>query len=386
MKIFHISDVHIGMKFQRYPEALRNSLIEARFAAIENAVKMADSENCDVLAITGDIFESIKATKKEVERVCDILKRFNGGAIWVLPGNHDYYDASLQLWKWFEASMPDAVMLFNENKRYDFEIGDQSIEVFAVPCDNKHSAVNHLDWIKELNLGDSGLGDALLGDALLNKRPLRILLAHGAIKDISPDLSNMYYPMTLSELAGLNMDLSLLGHTHVPYPNKWETQSDRIFNAGTPEPDGLNYRYEGSGWLIELSDSGAASAKRMRLGTYQFFDLQLPVSDGFDVETLLKSLEKDRLKVSVVRLNLEGFLDKDVFETRHEVYEKVRRDVAYLEINDDALRAKFTKDTLIENFPEGSLPYRLLETFIEEDDLATAHLAFEIMHEVMQHD
>ena len=386
MKIFHISDVHIGMKFQRYPEALRNSLIEARFAAIENAVKMADSESCDVLAITGDIFESIKATKKEVERVCDILKRFNGGAIWVLPGNHDYYDASLQLWKWFEASMPDAVMLFNENKRYDFEIGDQSIEVFAVPCDNKHSAVNHLDWIKELNLGDSGLGDSLLGDALLNKRPLRILLAHGAIKDISPDLSNMYYPMTLSELAGLNMDLSLLGHTHVPYPNKWETQSDRIFNAGTPEPDGLNYRYEGSGWLIELSDSGAASAKRMRLGTYQFFDLQLPVSDGFDVETLLKSLEKDRLKVSVVRLNLEGFLDKDVFETRHEVYEKVRRDVAYLEINDDALRAKFTKDTLIENFPEGSLPYRLLETFIEEDDLATAHLAFEIMHEVMQHD
>lgn len=83
---------------------------------------------------------------------------------------------------------------------------------------------------------------------------------------------------------------------------------------------------------------------------------------------------------------MDGFLDKDVFESRHELYEKVRKEVAYLEINDDALRAKFTKDTLIENFPEGSLPYRLLETFIEEDDLATAHLAFEIMHEVMQHD
>lgn len=381
MKIFHISDVHIGMKFQRYPEALRNSLIEARFTAIESAVLLADAENCDVLAITGDIFESIKATKKEVDRVCDILKRFNGGAIWVLPGNHDYYDVSLQLWKWFEASMPDAVMLLNENKTYDFEIGDQSVEVFAVPCDNKHSAVNHLDWIKELNLGDSDLGEYLL-----KKRRLRILLAHGAIKDISPDLSNMYYPMTLSELAGLNMDLSLLGHTHVPYPNKLETQTDRIFNAGTPEPDGLNYRYEGSGWLIELSDSGDASAKRMRLGTYQFFDLQVSVSDGFDLEALLKPLDRTRMKNAVVRISLDGFLDKDVFETRHEVYEKVRSEVAYLEINDDAVRAKFTKDTLIENFPEGSLPYKLLETFIEEDDLATAHLAFEIMHEVMQHD
>lgn len=386
MKIFHISDVHIGMKFQRYPEALRHGLIEARFAAIESAVQLADSENCDVLAITGDIFESIKATKKEVERVCEILKRFNGSAIWVLPGNHDYYDASLQLWKWFEASMPDAVMLFNENKRSIFEIGDQSVELFAVPCDNKHSAVNHLDWIKELNISAVHSEDTLQGVNRPKQRPSRILLAHGAIKDISPDLSNMYYPMTLAELAGLNMDLCLLGHTHVPYPNKWETQTDRIFNAGTPEPDGLNYRYEGSGWLIELSDDGGASAKRMRLGTYQFFDLQVSVSDGFNEDILLKPLDKAKLKTTVVRFNLDGFLDKDVFESRHELYEKVRKEVAYLEINDDALRAKFTKDTLIENFPEGSLPYRLLETFIEEDDLATAHLAFEIMHEVMQHD
>ena len=386
MKIFHISDVHIGMKFQRYPDALRNGLIEARFASIERAVQLADSENCDVLAITGDIFESIKATKKEVERACEILKRFNGSAIWVLPGNHDYYDASLQLWKWFEASMPDAVMLFNENKRSIFEIGDQSVELFAVPCDNKHSAVNHLDWIKELNISAVHSEDTLQGVNRPKQRPSRILLAHGAIKDISPDLSNMYYPMTLAELAGLNMDLCLLGHTHVPYPNKWETQTDRIFNAGTPEPDGLNYRYEGSGWLIELSDDGGASAKRMRLGTYQFFDLQVSVSDGFSEDILLKTLDKAKLKTTVVRFNLEGFLDKEVFESRHEIYERVRREVAYLEINDDALRAKFTKDTLIENFPEGSLPYRLLETFIEEDDLATAHLAFEIMHEVMQHD
>ena len=42
IRIFHISDVHIGMKFQRYPDNLRTNLIESRFGAIIKAVTEAD--------------------------------------------------------------------------------------------------------------------------------------------------------------------------------------------------------------------------------------------------------------------------------------------------------------------------------------------------------
>ena len=372
IKLFHISDIHIGMKFQRYPESLRANLIEARFESLLQAVTLADAHKCDVFAITGDIFESIKVTKKDVDRVCDILKRFSGEAIWVLPGNHDYYDPSLQIWKWFEASMPDSAVLFHENKRYTVTLGEMQLDVFAAPCENKHSAVNHLDWIKANHLTREGTG--------------RILLAHGAIKDISPDLNNLYYPVTLSELSNLNMDLCLLGHTHIPYPAKDNTTSDRIFNAGTSEPDGLNYKYEGSGWLIELTENGDVKAERMKLGKYRFFDINQTVSEHINATDLLKAFGQTDLIYTVARVRLEGYLDRDAYEARHDVYQEIRNRFAYLEIDDDLVKAKFTKEMIRALFPEGSLPSILLEDLIESEDVSTAHLAYEIMDEVMHRD
>lgn len=371
IKIFHISDIHIGMKFQRYPDNLRVNLIESRFGALRNAVTKADQLKCDVLAITGDIFETIKVAKRDIVKVTDILKAFSGDYIWILPGNHDYYDQQLQLWQTFSDSMPDNCVLMKESKLYPFDVQDMEVDVYASPCDSKHSKENNIGWIKSISPDN-------------NK--MNILLAHGSIKEISPDLNNEYYPMALQELEALDMDLCLIGHTHVPYPLCQETTTDRVYNAGTPEPDGLNYRFDGSGWYIELDQKKNVHAKKIRLGTYKFYDTVIKVNDQMSETQLLNPFEKENLDNLIVRIHLDGYLDQDQYESRYEVLNSIQEKFAYVEIDEMALKPKFTSETIDKSFTKDSVPYALLMKLINETDGETAHLAYELMMEVMDND
>lgn len=371
IRIFHISDIHIGMKFQRYPDSLRANLIESRFGAIKNAVTEADQLGCDVLAITGDIFESIKVAKRDVIRVTEILGAFSGDYIWILPGNHDYYDQQLQLWQTFNDNMPDNCVLMYENRVYNFEVQDIKVDVYASPCESKHSKVNNIGWVKHISP---------------DKNRMNILLAHGSIKEISPDLNNEYFPMMLGELNALGMDLCLIGHTHVPFPLSQETTTDRIYNAGTPEPDGLNYRFDGNGWYIELDQSKNVYAKKIRLGTYKFYDIVMKVNDQLSENELLRPFENENLEKLIVRIHLEGYLDQEHYENRYDVLNVLDEKFAYVEIDEMTLKPKFTVETIDKSFTKGSVPYALLMKLIEESDGETAHLAYELMMEVMDND
>ncbi|HHY04266.1 MAG TPA: DNA repair exonuclease, partial [Thermoanaerobacterales bacterium] len=55
LKIFHTADLHIGMKFNSYPEGIRDSLIESRFDVIDKMVQMANDEQCNLFVVSGDL-------------------------------------------------------------------------------------------------------------------------------------------------------------------------------------------------------------------------------------------------------------------------------------------------------------------------------------------
>lgn len=370
IKIFHISDIHVGMKFLRYPDSVKNSLIDARFEVIQRAVSVADELKCDIMAITGDIFENIKVSKREVERVTQTLKAFSGSAIWILPGNHDYYNDTLQLWQWFKASMPDHAIILDTPERKRFEIEELNVDIYPAPCDRKHSETNALEWLKQMPV---------------EKDAVNIVLAHGAIKEISPDLNGNYFPMSLEELNALKQDLVLIGHTHVPYPPVSEATA-KVYNAGTPEPDGLNYQHEGGGWYIEIDATKRIMAKRIPLGQFRFFDVTLTLSDEVNESMFYGMFSGYLLEKIVARIKVGGYLTQSEFERRQSVYERVKKSFHHLEIEEIALKPKFTREEVDRMFTVGSVPYVLLTKLFDDGDVATAHLALELMHEVMNHD
>ena len=177
LKILHTGDIHIGITFgsRGYSDPLRRQLVEARFEVTERIVNKANEEKCDLLVIAGDLFDRANVKKVDIERTAKILKSFTGKCVAVLPGNHDFYDGTVDLWKNFQENAPDNTILLLETKPYPLEELDINAVLYPAPCNSKHSEEHNLGWLHKLE-----------------KRPeakWHIGIAHGALSGVCPDLT-----------------------------------------------------------------------------------------------------------------------------------------------------------------------------------------------------
>ena len=206
IKLFVTGDNHIGKKYDRYPE-IKEMLIQSRFDSMRGMVSAAHKEGCGLFVITGDLFDNINNIKVgDVKQIVDILSEFEGTVL-ILPGNHDYYTGEEKVWKDFEKALLDKehnIVLLNEFRQYEFEVGDEKVVVYPAYCQSKHSSENNLSWIKELNIN--------------NEDGYNVGVAHGAIKGLTPDMKEEYFMMTIDELSSIPVDAWLIGHTHIQYP------------------------------------------------------------------------------------------------------------------------------------------------------------------------
>ena len=68
LKIFLTGDNHFGKKYNRYPD-VRERLIRSRYDSLERMVRKAESEGCELFAVTGDLFDSnVSVDKKTVQK------------------------------------------------------------------------------------------------------------------------------------------------------------------------------------------------------------------------------------------------------------------------------------------------------------------------------
>ena len=105
LKIFLTGDNHLGLKYSGHVKA--EELIEVRMSAFEKMVEGANKEGCGLFVIAGDLFENTQGiAKKEMNRLLGMLAEFNGTVI-ILPGNHDYYDKDLKVWRYMADLLPD---------------------------------------------------------------------------------------------------------------------------------------------------------------------------------------------------------------------------------------------------------------------------------------
>jgi exonuclease SbcD len=362
VRILHTGDLHIGMKFSSYPAEVRAELAEARFRTLERIIDKANDLSVDLLVISGDLFNSIQIKKKDTIRVVDILNEFKGQCMLILPGNHDYDNGAIDLWKTFKDVKRDHLLLLNEERPYHLKDYGLDIVVYPAPCHSKHSGENGLGWIKE--------------QAFSSEASYSIGVAHGAIEGLSPDLEGNYYYMTMRELNSIPVDLWLLGHTHVSYPTNARIECHRIYNSGTPEPDGLNYQDSGSAWMIDISKDRIL-AEKVVTGEYRFFDEVFTVSNEEDLNDILNWIIENNPKKMVLRLNLNGSIQKEVYEGISGFYKKLESMVFYLIIEDANLKIKITKDVIADKFPKGSFPYEFLNGLSHDEE--ALQIAYELL-------
>lgn len=377
IKIFHTGDIHIGSGFTSYPQQIREGLREARHEVLENMVKKANDLKADLFVIAGDLFNTIQVSKKDINRTVKALNGFAGHCSLILPGNHDYDNGAIDLWKNFQKTAAPHVLLLNEERVYDLTDQGLDVKIFPAPCHSKHSSENALGWIKDEAIeGRDKRSEAAANEA--GRKTAYIGIGHGAIEGLSPDLAGSYYYMSMKELNEIPVDLWLLGHTHVAWPENEKVHDHRIFNNGSPEPDGLDFRGEGTAWLIELEKDKIVGEK-IPVGKYRFYDLTVKMESIRDLDKAKDQVLDGDEKRKLVRLNLVGQIPKEDYEKLGPIYKELEEKLFYSIIRDENLKIKIDTEVIKSEFTEGSFPYEFLASLVGDEE--ALQMAYELLKE-----
>lgn len=361
LKIFVTGDNHFGKKYNRYPE-IKDKLIQSRFDCFQDMVRKAEEEACELFVVTGDLFDNINTIKiSDVKQVVDILAKFNGTVL-VLPGNHDYYTGEEKVWKDFETILTTQdhnIILLKEFKKYKFDIAEEEVIIYPAFCQSKHSEKNNLDWIKKEEISPD----------IIN-----IGIAHGAIQGITPDMNGEYFLMTENELLNIPVDLWLIGHTHISYPQNLSEESYiegyKIFNAGTHEQTDLHNNTDGNAFIIsiEKKDKNAVVlAKKYVSGKIHFRDIQIEVTPQSDTALIdeLNNVLKDIDKNTVVRVKINGSIRQEEYQKKEMIYKQLLGNFLSYEIIDSELSEEITIEKIRTEYAQTSFAAKFMENLIE---------------------
>jgi len=363
IQIFHIADLHLGLHFRNHPEA-QETLAEARYRTLQKVVNLANERKANILAIAGDLFDRTGMQVGEIQKTVQAVNQFEGNVVLVLPGNHDYITADSSLWDRFKKEAKDHVVVLDKNEPFDLSGFGLEAVVYPGPCRSKHSSENAIGWVSEIEKDPS---------------LLHIGIAHGSIKGVSPDFDQQYFPMTVNELKTAGVDIWLMGHTHITWPEKPD-KNDIIFNPGTLEPDGFDCKHEGRAFLHTIDDQKKISSEILSTGTYRFVQENEQINSPSDLEQLLKKYEDPTFNHTVLDLTVTGKLDPDVYETWKQQRQNLRDAVLELKLNDTGVRRKVTAEQIHKEFPEGSFPQLLLSSLSDSED--ELQMAYELIREV----
>ena len=187
--------------------------------------------------------------------------------------------------------------------------------------------------------------------------------------------------MSKEELNNINVDLWLIGHTHVPYPRslsqEFEVINNKIFNAGSHMQNDINENSEGQCFIIELNNDKSIRAKKFLSGPVSFKKLDI----NFNGESLDNKLA-DKLAGfkdnCVIELNLTGFINRRDFENRANIIDLELERFIDHEIDYRGL-APIVDEEILNEFADNSFSRKFLSNVLSELGNEEAYMAYSLI-------
>ncbi len=233
MKFLHTGDLHLDSAFCMCKESESAARRSRQRELLRKIFELASSEQCDMVLIAGDLFDSTYVTP-ETRRLCISLFEQFEKPIVISPGNHDpYVDGSL----YKSGELPENVWVFTsqELQFFDFPKLDVTVAGFAFTS------------------------SSLTKDPLAEPLPVRhngnvlLLCAHG---DVDMPMSH-YAPMHSSKIARGGFDYAALGHVH-----KYTQLADNIRYCGFAEGRAFDELGEGGVLLVQTDGVTGVTVER----------------------------------------------------------------------------------------------------------------------------
>jgi len=316
IRILHTGDWQLGMTRHYLDTDAQSRFSQARFEAIVTIGRLAREHGCELVVCCGDVFEHNAVDKRTVARACEALASIPV-PVFLLPGNHDPLNAaSVFRSATFLAKRPGHVRVLDTSEPIEFRSG---VEIVAAP------------WTSKRPLRD--LVAAAIEPLPPMSNGVRIVVAHGAVDDRSPDRDD---PALISLAAAERaigdgkLHYLALGDRH----SLTEVGSTgRIRYAGTPEPTDYDEGDPGHAIVVDVSPNVVkAEACSTRTWTYRRDRVDLTGDSDLDLLRAKLGEISDKAR-TIVKLDLVGTLSVRQRARLDELLDDARQTVAALEIS-----------------------------------------------------
>lgn len=309
MRFLHTADWQLGMTRHFLGPDAQARYSAARRDAVAALGRLAGDTSAEFVVVAGDVFDANHLAPTVISQSLEAMSAI-GVPVYLLPGNHDPLDASsVYTSALFAAECPDNVTVLDRAGAWDVRPG---IQIVAAPWRSKKPTTD--------------LTAGVLAD-LPADGTVRILVAHGGVDTLDPDLSNP----ALIRMAGLRAALDrgavhyvALGDKH----SRTEVGAGRVWYSGSPEVTNYDHVERDPGHVlvvdVDLDDPAhPVTVDSHTVGSWRFLTLHHELNNSRDVADLDLNLDqlpdKDRTVVQLAlvgtltvtdRATLDGCLDK----------------------------------------------------------------------------
>ena len=309
MRFLHTADWQLGMTRHFLAPDAQARYSAARRDAVAALGPLADETSAEFVVVAGDVFDANQLAPAVISQSLEAMSAI-GVPVYLLPGNHDPLDAlSVYTSALFASECPDNVTVLDRAGTWDVRPG---LQIVAAPWRSKKPTTD--------------LTAGVLAD-LPADATARILVAHGGVDTLDPDLANP----ALIHMAGLRAALDrgavhyvALGDKH----SRTEVGDGRVWYSGSPEVTNYDHVERDPGHVLvvdlDLDDPAhPVTVDSRTVGSWRFLTLHHELNSSRDVADLDLNLDqlpdKDRTVVQLAlvgtlsvtdRATLDGCLDK----------------------------------------------------------------------------
>lgn len=314
MRLLHTGDLHLDSAFSAFGARDAEKYRELGRTLLKNIFECAEREECRMILISGDLFDS-KYVSNDTRALFVSLVKKAGIPIVVSPGNHDPYSEN-SFYSAIEKEKLENLYVFNSSELQTFDFDELRVRVFGYAFTT--AVLNENPLLRERLPEDNGY--------------LKLLCAHA---DTSSPLSR-YAPISVTELSRFGFAYSALGHIHNREDK--EDGEGRIRYCGFAEGRSFDELGEGGVFVVDV-DEYSCEVKRIVLSSRAFFacEYNLP-SDTADIAKKISAHIRNAAypQGTYLRLRITGNADAQTVKEIKSATELIREaaELEYLEIED----------------------------------------------------
>ncbi len=281
VKIIHSADFHLDSPFDSLPEKKALERRQEQRALLGSLADLAESEQADVVLLSGDLFDSSVCYYETCETLLRVLSSIKA-RVFISPGNHDFYcDRS----PYSILDFPENVHIFRSPVISSVELPDLGCRVYGAAFTSSSSR----PLLRGFTAEDDGL--------------VNLMVLHG---DLADDRYNL---ITRQDIERSGLDYLALGHIHA-YSGICSAGSTVYAYPGCTEGRGFDETGE-KGVIAGTVSKGGADLRFIPLRGRQYRIVQADVS-GSTALAAAEAAISESMKNDVVRVVLRGGTDEDI--------------------------------------------------------------------------